>query len=391
MPSGLSSAVAVSENTNWPGPGRNAGPGYQRKSTVLRSRGPMMKAILKASAMFLAVLAVAVLAGCFSKAVSPVYHKSIHSSYKYDWSADVLSAEPPYKVTWRTDLNGEEPPPGEGEMVLIDRGAYGAWKWRVEGTKDVAKWWQSEISVGSATASERNVAAQSWERGFQRLYEFTAYLLGQEPLPLEVSVRLYPRGTTLSDSVTLTGDQSVNMRIAGIFPAPSDSDERAQDRSHDFREVLAATGGLLQHVELAAGATAAPNGHEAREIKDYANSACWILSVRPALAVGSKDSVIGVPGSIGGGAVRMAKAVADNYPDDDLSLHYYSAVLVMAGMNEYLDQSGIRSPESGTDVDQIKTMLRYCRAFVHYSGDVRDSNMPDKLVDSVDLYEFTPD
>jgi len=193
------------------------------------------------------------------------------------------------------------------------------------------------------------------------------------------------------DSVTLTGDQAVVMRISSSFPVPSDSGGQAQDRSHDFREVLAATGGLLQHIELATGVTAAPNGPDARRVKDYANSACWILSVRPALAMGSEDSVIGVPGSISGGAARMAKAVAENYPDDELSRHYYSAVLVMAGMNEYLDHVGMRSPDSGNDVDQIESMLRYCRAFVHYSGDVRDSNMPVKLVDSVALYEFTPD
>ncbi|HET6492705.1 MAG TPA: hypothetical protein VFG44_07010 [Burkholderiales bacterium] len=146
----------------------------------------------------------------------------------------------------------------------------------------------------------------------------------------------------------------------------------------------------MQHVELLTGITAAPASGWARSVKDAANSFCWRLAARPALAAYADIQLKMGAGNQGMDNVNLVRKVsaADSkaHPQDDVLLTIYASSTVIAGADKYLEYRGLSWPRTGMDIDDINALLEYCRAFVHYEGDVTTDPMPLAYVEPIPFF-----
>lgn len=326
------------------------------------------------------ILVVVLVAGCASM-MSPLMHKIIATQDFPLWTAQVDSAGPNYAITWTSRLKGSALLAHDAyaaSAIEIDSGDVAKWRWHVLASPQVAK--SSDELAPSATrlyqASAPN-AAHNWEIGMQQLHDLTAYLLGQQPKALNVTVTLVPKGSNWNASEHLEASGRVPMKIAvPFFVSEGTSTADSIERLQDLREALYAVGAQFQHVALVAGITAAPADPAARKIKDQANSLCWGLAVRPALAAGTPLRI--KDGSELGSSdkVSLLTDYYHRYPDDPAALNLYALTLLARNAQQYLDANDLDWPQRGTDLRGINGLLAFCRTFVHYDGDIRTAPVP---------------
>jgi hypothetical protein len=315
--------------------------------------------------------------------IAPLYHEEISANKNYIWNARVLSAKPPYRVTWTSTLYGSKPKKTTQTTTTLSRGKYRNWSWVVRATPAVAaSWhvWKIRAAKLPKVKSSSIPPTPGWITGMKRLYALTTYLLGTMPLPLHVNILLVPHGQAYQTRVTLNAPNHVPLALASWYPASTAATSNLQEkRFHDLREALAVTGGMLEHVELAAGVTAAPPAGKARTIKAEANSFCWNFAASPALAVGTPYKIRSASG-ISSNVVENFAATYKRYPKDPAVKAFYAGMLLVHSMNRFLQQQHIPWPKHGGDVRGINALLGYCHAFLHYAGDVRNHPLPLKNI-----------
>lgn len=337
---------------------------------------------------------VVLVAGCTSM-MSPLMHKIIATQDFPLWTAQVESAGPDYAISWTSRLKGSAPLSHDSyatSATEIRSGDVAKWNWHVLASPQVAR---SSNELASSAVRLYQVSAphavHDWETGMQQLHDLTAYLLEQQPMPMDVTVALVPKRSDWNASEHLAATGHVPMRIAVPFSATdgvstADSIERLQD----LREALYAVGAQFQHVALAAGITAAPADPAARKIKDRANSLCWGLAVRPALAAGSP---LRIKDGSGLGSSDKLSLFADyyrRYPEDPAALNFYALTLLAHNAQQYLDANDLDWPRSGTDLRGINGLLVFCRTFVHYDGDIRTAPLPVGGIGLGDYFKPSP-
>jgi hypothetical protein len=201
------------------------------------------------------------------------------------------------------------------------------------------------------------------------LYEMSAYLLGEPPRAIDAHVMLIPSGRAFALHQWRSIAATTQFDFAAAYSISRGLSNSAQsERFNDVRSALARFGGSIQHLELATGASAAPVHEPARAVKDAANSYCWNVSVRPALAAYTDTQIPG--NDAGSSAVEIGAAMYAQHPDSQLALGAYAVLLDVTGANAYLESRGLKWPESGRDIDDINGLLEYCRALIQSNSDI---------------------
>ncbi|MGI0133720.1 MAG: hypothetical protein ACREBW_02020, partial [Candidatus Micrarchaeaceae archaeon] len=239
------------------------------------------------------LLSLIALSGC-TALLGPVIYSVVKDQNVQLHNGQVLSARVPYKVTWTTKLGASGSHKNyTAPVTTIATGNYRDWSWKVQGSAAVAKSWQIWLNHGAQTNTQTASGSQSvtlnWQHGFETLWKITAYILGQKPLPMQLTLTLIPNNQTFEQVVTRSDGNKVPVVFSAWYPTTMKITAAAtQKRFHYYAESLAIVGGLLERVELTRGVTAAPAAPgKGRTIKDRANAFCWRLAGRPAIAAGT--------------------------------------------------------------------------------------------------------
>ncbi|MGH2507708.1 MAG: hypothetical protein ACRDHZ_09960, partial [Ktedonobacteraceae bacterium] len=72
----------------------------------------------------------------------------------------------------------------------------------------------------------------------------------------------------------------------------------------------------------------------------------------------------------------LLAGIYKKHPKDMLAQELYAVDLTLHEGSEYLSVEGLKMPRNGKDLIAINSLLGFCRAFVHYRGDIRKKPMP---------------
>lgn len=330
-----------------------------------------------------------VLAGCASTLGSMLYGALAGQKLPLD-NAHVLSARPPYRIIW-VSRRGRAPRQSRIQLPLVTlaRGRYRNWGWKVRATPAVALSWRHWLSASrgqvepDSQANDEGMFARhglGWQHGFERLWMISRYLLNVPPLPMKITLILLPHGMPYHLRVMTKDAERVALPIVSGYPvARAESRAVVIKQFHAYMLALAAIGGQLARVELAAGQLAAPGQGRGRLIKDFANAGCFHVSAALGLAAGTAFKVPNpLPAGAGGnsGLVKIGGSMYKAYPHRLLAQEIYAALLLVHGMARYQTYEGLSWPHDGGNLRRIDALLGYCHAFVHYPGDIRRQVMP---------------
>lgn len=334
----------------------------------------MLKSMTKAA--IASALIPALLTGC-ATALAPLANSILTRTPVAIWDAQVDANDDPPTVTWITQLPGKHSyiGPSLDRAEVISEGSFSNWRWNIVGSESIQQSYRAWSNSNEAVSSG-NEEARGWNGGMQRLYRLSAYLLGTPPRAIQVRMLLIPKGESFDLRTTDPIDSNMTLTLAAPFVVES-NDERSQDRSENFREAIAIVGSQLQHVDFAEGLTAGPTTGNVRAVKDAANSFCWRLAVRPALAAYT-NAPLKVDGRTSN--LQMTTAVlAANYakhPEEKVALTLYSAALTVSGADAYLRYRGLEWPKTGRDIDGVNALLEYCKALIHDPNDITTQQVP---------------
>lgn len=350
----------------------------------------LSKTLRRKGFWFPMLLGLVVLSGCASTLSSAIYGVVKDQNMQLH-DVQIASPRAPYEITWTTKLGtAGHQKSYKAPLVVISSGQYHNWTWTVQGPSSVAASWKIWLQHGAQqsgiTTADGQPATLDWQHGFERLWKVTNYLLGEKPLPMRLTLTLIPNKQAFQGSVTRSSDDKVPVVFSAWYPTTTKvTKPAAQKRFHYYAESLAIAGGMLERVELARGVTTAPAKGAGRTIKDRANAVCWRIAGRPAIAAGTTFKFKSQSG-IGGGGVNLVANIYQQHPNDIRAQYFYAAALTLHAASNYLASQGLKMPASGKDFSSINALLGFCRAFIHYPGDIRNKPMPLRDVKPVHLF-----
>jgi hypothetical protein len=341
--------------------------------------------------LVLALSGLAFLSGCSltTSAISDLAYGRVEEQSIQLHTAQIVSAHPPYKIQWTTKLHTSEKSENYKQpLVTISTGRYRNWSWEIQATSSVAASWRIWLAHG---AHQADGAVLDWKHGFKRLWNISDYLLGTKPLPMQLTLILLPNNHPYEKTVTAHNGNAVPIKFWAWYPTQeSTAASVAQKRFHYYAESLALVGGLLQKVELANNVTAAPESTKGREIKNRVNSVCWLIAGRPAIAAGTDFQLKKLKNAIkpdkAGATARLAAEMYKQHPKTALAKKVYALVLATNETGRYFETQGLNIPTNGKDFNGINAMLGFCRALIHYPGDLRKEHLPLELIRPTHLF-----
>ncbi len=331
------------------------------------------------------------LAGCV--VVVPDMPKGLTSagSLKHVYGLAPLRVKPPYETRSYSEIRGPSTRPAgaqrdelRDERLLTD-GAYRSWRWRIWATPDVAaSWVRGQSGPAAYACPSKHCIPLRWKSAFVRLFQVMDYLLDEQPLPLSLRVNLIPPGIPFIKTwVTRRSQRAVPAVFTFPYPTALGTDINNQEkRERAFVHVVSIVGYELQHFEYAAHYTSGPKSSSPgiRELKDEANSTCWMLATKLALLAGrSYTLAIQLPN------INTLSAVLGSvvqYKTDAI----WGPALLRRDLARYLGRVApatvgawhVRIPM--TDYPVMNQVLAYCRGFTRFSGDIARGHMPIRQV-----------
>lgn len=299
--------------------------------------------------------------------------------------AHILSPHPPYAVDYDVKIHGK-PHKGNGRLHLIARGQYHSWSWVVKADTQISTAllnWVRVTQLATPLHGPGEVTpALDWDSMMKRLYQLDTYLLGVQPIPLQIQVRILPR-EEYHYKETLHSNQALPLMVIIRDPDLKPTSERLElTQTAVVFTIQSVIQGLLADAEWKVGALPKPPKGSNGKLKFYGNQICWGNSANAATVAGLSSLPTQIRALLPHTTnVVRASVVKTNYY---LSTHDYSAtysmaqVLVSLGLEGFLKQQGLSGvyPIHGEDLKHINAIIDYCRAFTHYSGDIESHPLP---------------
>lgn len=292
----------------------------------------------------------------------------------------IISPNPPYKVKYtiprHRPLHSVNLP-----LHKLDEGHFKSWHWMIDTTANGAALNRIKglSTAARHSAQDEPAAALDWNAALRRLYLVDRYLLGRDPMPVQIHVILL--GNTKNSYVV-----SETLHSSSAFPALILMPTSAR-APHNGVQTLFRTLGVLQML-LADEAWKAGWIHElsvvstSPRIKPLAVGFCWLSVGDDSLVAGSstrKWVPIAKSFSADDSAsiVRYFRLRAAAISARNSSISYAQRLQIAriwfsVDMQNYLDAHGVTHsyPQNGHDLKLINTSLNFCRDFTHDTGGI---------------------
>ncbi|RUO74923.1 hypothetical protein CWI80_06225 [Pseudidiomarina sediminum] len=206
---------------------------------------------------------------------------------------------------------------------------------------------------------------QEWDELFTRFVEVSRALLPQRE---QVQLTLYlPRGD--KQQVRMTTHSSERLEIPYVHWREQ-AEAVLPEQFNERVDLLAALGAELQLAAYVSGDLPRPNAPEAALLKKHANSACWRLAVRPALALDTTQ-IIQAPPSAFASLTDSAREMYLNNRTDVQAQQFYTTVLLVNEADGYMAEADLNWPLRGSDTREINALLDFCKSYLMTAKDPR--------------------
>lgn len=232
----------------------------------------------------------------------------------------------------------------------LHRGSSGDWQW---------------IFVASSPKDLSIKELAEWDELFVRFAEINDALL---PSLDKVQVTLY-----------LSSGSKQQVQVSSKFTSQvlelpyfywGDKKNALPKQFSDRVDLLAEIGNELQLAQYVTGQLPQPTNNEASQLKKHANSACWRLAVRPALALGTAQ-IIKAPPSAFSDMEATASKVYQEHRNEIPAQAFYATVLLVNEADGYMAAADLNWPLRGSDAREINALLDFCKSYLMTAKDPR--------------------
>lgn len=235
----------------------------------------------------------------------------------------------------------------------LHRGNENNWRWEIFGAQDFM-------------LSEEE--AKEWDALLSKLTRHSVAIL-PEVIDTDIVIYLVPspeRYVSVS-----TPNVSDEISVPFIVWSHPESERHLPSLFADQSDVIGDLGSAVQLGYYAKNLVPHPEEPTASKLKKYANSSCWRLAVRPALALGSSHKVKTPPATYGSMLGLFENMYKENENEVEAILVYSSGLLV-SDADDYMASLDMNWPQSGRDEAEISALLDFCESYLKDEKDPRD-------------------
>lgn len=226
----------------------------------------------------------------------------------------------------------------------------------------------------------------AWNRQFRELDQVQSYLLRGQSQAWLAKLYLLPHGDRFEGNFRASGTSKMELSFVFDYPPIKPTGHVSRHRMDRYvQSVVAMFAYELQHVAFAAGLSQGPNRTDliAHTVKNEANSQCWMHAVN-AMVISGNDAYLSIP--------LVDSRSIDPLRKNAKQLMSFSSAAVTGpmfadhGLSSYLLErqplraGGMDILVNGQDSRGLQDILKFCRAFTGYSGNVIDQAMPRDLI-----------
>ena len=306
------------------------------------------------------------------------------------WGTRVARAGKGYRSHVLSRLNGKVPLTEEPN-VRIASGTTGVWQWEVRTVRSLVpsyEQWTSDPKIQErAKSDEWTHSIASWDQAFARAYKVVSYLLGHEPMPLNLVVVLVPANTQYEKNESLEHESAVPLRFMFYYPPAGEGDSNARYGAM----INAVTTSVYEYQHgFVDTKTIKPIGRSKadRTINDEARSQCWSDSVFLALTSGSHTEFAWE--GDGAGRSSLDPKPGETPPTDKeryINALKYAWTYEALTLVDYLRQRGVTTNKFlANDPPPMNAVLSACRALTQKPFDLTSGPYPKEQIEFVPFF-----
>lgn len=226
----------------------------------------------------------------------------------------------------------------------------------------------------------------AWERQFRQLDQAQSYLLHGHSRAWFAKLYLLPHGDRFEGNFRASRTSKIELSFVFDYPTIKPNRHVSRHRMDRYiQSVVAMFAYELQHVAFAAGLSHGPRRSDriAHVVKNEANSQCWMHAVN-AMVISGNNVYLSIP-------LVTSRFVEPLRKNSEQIMGFSSAAVTGPlfadhGLSTYLlDRKPLRAGGTnilvnGQDAPGLQDILKFCRAFTGYSGNVIDQPMPRDLI-----------
>lgn len=233
----------------------------------------------------------------------------------------------------------------------LHRGNENEWSWEILGTDNFTI---------SSTETE------NWDRLLSKLTQYSVAIL-PKGIDTNISIYLVP-GPEKQVSIS-TPNVPGQLNIPFMLWSKSNAQPHLPDLFGEQSQLIGDLGSTIQLGYYEKDLVPHPNGRSASQLKKYANSSCWRLAVRPALAIGT-DNKVKVP-AISDYTLDLMEDIYKSNESEVEATMMYGSTLLISDADEYMASLDLNWPQSGRDELEINALLDFCKLYLANNGDPR--------------------
>lgn len=304
----------------------------------------MIRKTLLAAVMVLSV------SGCTST-ISNLVYEGAKSNLP---NASATLSEDSESIVWNFDPREEKTLElSNYSWQTLHRGNQHNWSWEILGAKD--------FKLSEAEAQE-------WDKLLSKLTQNSVAILPQV-IDTDISIYLTP-GPERQVSVS-TPNVPGEIRVPFIVWSQAEAKRHLPDLFGEQSDVIGDLGSMLQLGYYEKNLVPHPDKPTASQLKKYANSSCWRLAVRPALALGTSHKVKTPPATYTSMLGLFENMYKTNENEVEAVLMYASGLLV-SDADDYMASLDINWPQTGRDETEINALLDFCASYLKEGKDPRE-------------------
>lgn len=335
---------------------------------------------ITSTGIFIFLLA-GILAGCTLSDLPPGFLNAPKTKLH---GVEVFSAAPPFGIYSISLLTGVHPDLLHhlnakwiaAHTVSISHGTMDNWQWHLRADPVVVgAWtdWVNKVNVKrkSKRMSWRNLPV-TWEQIMWRLHKVAHYLLGREPLPIDLKVLWWPDGYGVEYQTYAVNAHAVPLSF--VFAFPVRSNKRHEARLRAASALIDAGSRLmweLQHVELAAAESKAQSESRTtatiRIVNNEATSACWDYASRIVLSAGTR-SIFKIPLPRSQNLLAFQKRWGQ-HPTFQSAV-FWARQIVTAKLAKFLESENLPNTFVVTNRRADNAVLGFCRELTRHAWNI---------------------
>jgi hypothetical protein len=320
--------------------------------------------------------------------------------YKYDipedtmksagsqvWGVGVKRSHAGYKAHSMTRLNGTEPI-REVPTAAITAGTTGVWQWEVRAVPSLVPSWETwkndpRVQIRAQGPDDWSHPVATWEQAFGRAYKVVEYLLGRPPLPMKLTLLLFPKASAYDKIVVREDASAIPLTLAFYYPPATEPGTPARYEAM----LLAVSTSIYEYQHPYPQLEAiAPMGENKTDkvINDEARSQCWYDSTFLALTANTHSETAwnpAPPGKIPPG---------ERHPNEKRRYEdawEWGVYLELGMVSDYLKQRGIaHNTVLSNDPAGMNAVLSACRALTQRPFDLTSGPYPPAQIGFVPFF-----